>query len=101
VTICEGAIWLEVMGLSCAETVSFEEGKGGLAGIKGWETCIGMREFESKYPHLPLPSVCFVAILSASHHQGGVVSKLSEQVSWLLTLKVCMYMVRNEPKCRL
>jgi hypothetical protein len=48
-----------------------------------------------------LPSVCFVAILSASHHQGGVVSKLSEQVSWLLTLKVCMYMVRNEPKCRL
>jgi hypothetical protein len=60
------------MGLLYAETISFEEGMSELAGMTGWERCIGMREFESKYPHLPLPGVCFVAILSASHHRGGV-----------------------------
>lgn len=25
------------------------------------EMCIGMREFVSKYPHLPLPGICFVS----------------------------------------
>ena len=41
-----------------------------------WQRGIGMREFpESQHPHLPFPTICFVAklaMLSASHHQGGV-----------------------------
>lgn len=58
--------WLVAMGVWHAEReVSFEERKSESAEMEIWEACIGMREFESKYPYLCSPAVCFIALSAA------------------------------------